>query len=358
MSELYVGTEKGLQVLSEDGGRWRVVRTILEDCEISAVVRRADGALLVATRQSGLFRVAPASGAVAPIGSGVLPKGLRCIAVSPQDPDCLFVGCEPTAIYRSADGGGTWNECRGVAELARQRDWKYPVPFIPPHIRHILVDRADPRRIYASGQIGGVLRSEDGGETWHDVVKDLDPDVHTLAQDPENAQVLYASTGGGGFVGGPTPPPEPQGYPLYRSGDAGRTWRSMSSAFTRRHSVPLHIYPKEPSTLVAAAASDNPGVWRKRPEGADAVIMVSRDSGDTWTQLRGEGLPATFPTMVEAIETDHAGTGRVYLGVGGEGTKMLPPGERKGAVFYADRLEGPWHKVPAELPVVFTLTPG
>lgn len=356
MGKLYVGTERGLEILSERPDGWRAERTILPDLEIGAVSKRADGRLLVATRKAGLFEVDPETGAVASVGEGVLPKGLRCIAVSPHDPDCIFIGCEPTAIYKSSDGGKSWRECHGVAEIAKQRDWKYPVPFIPPHIRHILVDRVQPQRIYAAAQIGGVLRSEDGGETWHDVVDDLDPDVHTIVQDAQHPDVLYAATGGGGYVGVPSPPPPPAGYPLYRSEDAGKTWRSISSSFSRRHSVPLHLFPNEPSTLVAAVASDNPGLWRQRPEGADAVLLVSRDGGESWNQLT-DGLPTTFTIMVEAIETDLRNGGRTYIGIGGEGTKMLPPEKRLGSVYYTERLDGPWQRLPHEFPAVFTLTP-
>jgi hypothetical protein len=358
MQTIYVGTEKGLYVLSEVAGEWIVAGTLLPECEISSVAKRNGGqSLLVGTRQKGLFHVVPNVGTVLPVAPDVLPKGIRCIATAPDDDDCLYVGCEPAAIYKSTDGGRSWKECEGAAALARSRNWKYPVPFIPPHIRHILVDREDPKRIYASAQIGGVLRSEDGGETWQDVVECIDPDVHAVAQHPANAQVLYASTGAGGFVGGPNPPPAPQGYPLYRSDDAGKSWSCITSGFTRRHSVPLHFYPKEISTIVIAAASDNPGVWWKRPQGADAVLMVSRDSGKSWTQLAAPGLPEAFHTMVEAIETEAGPSGRTYVGIGGEGTKMLPADKRSGAIFYAERLEGPWMQIPKPLPVVFSVTP-
>jgi hypothetical protein len=355
MSRLLVGTEKGLELLMERATGWDCEWTQLQGTEVSAILKRGGGRLLVGTRQSGLFALDPARGSAEPVGASVLPKGVRCIAVSPQNPDCLYVGFEPTAIFKSIDGGRSWQECREAAAIGISRGWKYPVPFIAPHIRHILVDRVEPRRVYAAAQVGGVLRSEDGGETWQDVVDGIDPDVHAIAQDPQRPETLYASTGGGGRIGELEPPPPPRGYPLYRSDDAGRTWRNISATFTRRHSVPIHVYPREPSTLVAAVASGSPGKWRARPEGADAVLLASRDSGAHWERIEN-GLPQTFPIMVEAIETDPA-DGRVYLGIGGEGTKIMPAEKRHGAIYYADRLDGPWRALPRIFPPICALTP-
>lgn len=355
MNKLYVGTEQGLEILSERADGWRVDRTILGDYEIDCVVKRADGTLLVATRQAGLFHVDPDAGSAQRMGGDTLPKGIRCIAVAPDNPDRMFVGCEPTAMYKTEDGGRTWEELDSISAMAKLRNWKYHVPFIPPHIRFILIDRANPQRICAAVQIGGVLRSEDGGKSWVDVTDSLDPDVHAIAQDPEDPDVLYAATGGGGPIGGPHPPVAPYGFPLYRSNDAGKTWHIISSDFFRRHAVPVHVYPKENGTIVAGAAQGTPNSWRDRPEGANAVLVVSKDRGRTWSEIR-DGLPPSFPVMVEAIETELKPNGRTYIGIGGEGTKMLPPDRHKGAVYYAQRLEGPWAKLPKDFPVIFTLT--
>ena len=355
MNKVYVGTEKGLRILSERDDGWHVDRTVLGEFEISAVAKQANGkSLLVTTRQGGLFEVEPETGSAQPIGAGVLPKGLRCVAISAADPDCIFVGSEPPSIFKSADGGKNWEECRAVAELAQKRNWRYHVPHLPPHIRQILIDRNNPQRVYAAVQIGGFLRSEDGGKTWEDVADSLDPDVHAIAQDPDNPDVLFATTGSGGPIGGPHPPASPHGFPLYRSADAGKNWEIISSTFGRRHGMALHLSPTEGDTIITSVGADTPAQWR-RPEGANAVLMLSPDRGRTWRQVKG-GLPQSFPLMIEAIDTETKPAGRTYFGIGGEGTKVLPPEQHMGAVYYADRLDGPWVKLPQDFPVVFTIT--
>jgi photosystem II stability/assembly factor-like uncharacterized protein len=354
MKRVYVGTERGLELMAEGNAGWQSEGTVLADYEISAVTKRADGRLYVATRQAGLFLVDPQSREAAPVGAGQLPAGLRCVAVSPTNSDIMFVGCEPAAIFKSTDGGTNWSECLAVKELAQQRKWQYHIPQIPSHIRQILVDRRSPQRLYAAVQIGGVILSEDGGASWQDVTDSLDPDVHAITQDRDNADVLYASTGGGGPMGGPHPPVAPAGFAFYRSKDAGKTWNTISAGLGRSHAVPLHLHPGAEAVLVAAAARGTPPDWR-RPEGADAILLVSRDRGESWSQLK-DGLPTSFPIMVDSIDTENAPHGRTYLGIGGEGTKVLPPEMHRGSVYYADGLDGTWQKLPREFPVVYTVT--
>jgi photosystem II stability/assembly factor-like uncharacterized protein len=74
--------------------------------------------------------------------------------------------------------------------------------------------------------VGGVLLSEDGGESWRDVRDPIDMDVHSVVFDPVNSSTLYAATGGGENFPAPTPPPK--GRPLYRSQDGGKSWASIT----------------------------------------------------------------------------------------------------------------------------------
>jgi len=357
MKRLFVGTERGLHLLTETGEGWRLDHCVLPDLEIGAVARRpGDGRLFVATRKAGLFLVDPQTGVAETVGEGVLPRGIRCIAIAPGAPHVVVLGCEPAAMYRSVDGGVTWSECGAVAELARARGWQYHIAQIPAHIRQILIDRRTPERVVAAVQIGGVILSEDGGRTWTDVTASIDPDVHALVQDREDADILYATTGGGGPIGGPHPAVPPNGYALYRSRNGGRDWEPMSAGMDRQHAVPIHSCPQGANVLLAAVARGTPPQWR-RPGGAEAILVVSRDRGATWSQIGG-GLPASFETMIDSIDAEAAPGGRTYLGIGGEGTKVLPPDRHRGFVYYADDLDGPWLRLPREFPTVFTVTAG
>lgn len=360
MTDLLVGTDRGLLVLKENGGAWDIAAKYLDGLEINGVAREKSGTVLVATRTKGLHRLNVASGQVARLGADVLPDKTRCVAVSPQDTRKIFVGSEPAGIFVSTDGGQSWRENKQVAQMNLDRGWKFPIPVIGSHIRHILIDSQDGRYVYAAVQVGGLLRSEDGGETWQVVDQGLDPDVHQLVQHPVDSRVIYAICGSGGYPGKPGdfstyPPPFPQGRPLYRSQDRGKTWDCISKDFKRAYGVPMTAIAGTPPILFAAVARDIPPFWANRPEKADAVLIRSEDDGNSWCEV--DGLPAPFGIMIEVIEVDAKYGNRVFIATGGEGMKMLPENERKGQVFYSSGGKGAWKRIPMDFPSVFTVTP-
>jgi photosystem II stability/assembly factor-like uncharacterized protein len=357
MSDLLVGTSNGLLAVSENGG-WRVKGHYLQGQDIAQVARTADPqTFLVASHGGGLTRLNVESGAVEPVGAGVLPEGIRCVAVAPSDPNTIFIGTEPVGIFVSRDGGRSWSECEEVARMAQRLKWGYPVPSVQPHIRDIVIDRSNPNRLFAAVQVGAVIVSEDGGKTWRDTGGQMDADVHSVVQDPSDPSVLYACAGGGGSLTMATldqyPPPLPEGRPIYRSKDSGRSWECISLDFERTYGVSLRVHPRDPALLLAAVGRGIPPFWRKRPERADAVVVVSRDRGKTWSQST-EGLPGHFALMVEAIEIGPGPRHRAFIGTGGEGMKVAdgPQGE----IYVSDEVEHGWHRIPLDFPSIATLT--
>jgi len=317
MSELYLGTKAGVWAAIERGDRWEVVRQFAPDSQVNQLIY--DGprtTLYAATQNAGLLEIRLASGTLERLGAEAFPTAVRSVALS-RDGRRMYVGTEPMGFYWSDDGGQIWAESAQLKQLGIERDWKFPATAIPvtePHIRDIVVSAFDPNRIYAAAQVGGVLRSDDGGVTWIDSFEGIDPDVHSLVEHPLDRDTLYAAAGGGGFPGSPYPPPLPQGRPFYVSHDAGLTWNCISSDFERTYSVPLRIDRLHPNVMLGAVARGTPGSWLRRPEGADGVLMLSTDAGSTWERITGN-LPERFAQGVEAIEFEGNGSQRVFVGV-------------------------------------------
>jgi photosystem II stability/assembly factor-like uncharacterized protein len=353
MANLYAGTGDGFYTLVENGG-WRVASRSLEGTEIAQIAPEpGKPTVLVATRGQGLVRIDPTSGRATRLGQDVLPERVRC-ATAVGDGRRIYAGTEPVGIFTSDDAGATWRECAEVARMAGQLKWTYPVPTVPPHIRDIVVDRANPARMAAAVQVGSVIVSDDAGATWRHITG-LDADVHNLAQDPRAADVLYASAGGGGAVDMKSmdkyPPPLPEGRPLYRSRDFGKSWECISLDFDRTYSVAIRVHPGDSNTLVAALGRDIPPFWAKRAEQADSVLMVSRDRGKTWSRA-ADGLPGCFKSMIEAVT--FAPDGRAYLGTGGAKLDGHVP-DMDGGLYMSDEVDRGWRRVPVDLPAVTSL---
>jgi hypothetical protein len=269
----------------------------------------------------------------------------------------VYVGTEPAGVYWSDDGGASWQGSAQVEQLAGERAWKYPVPSVPPHIRDVVVSSHRPDRIYAAVQVGGLLRSEDGGRTWADSVAGIDPDIHAITEHPREPDVVYAATGAGGYPDAADfPPPFPQGRPYYVSHDAGRTWRCISRDFDRTYertyALSLQLDRQRPDVLLGALAAGTPGKWRRRPEGADAILVLSNDGGATWREVHGASLPPRFRQMVQAIARDDHTPSRVFIGTGGNTSSA---GAREAEVYYSARPEAEWQRLPVDFPSINAL---
>jgi hypothetical protein len=142
------------------------------------------------------------------LGEKVLSDKVRALALDPSNPETIYVGTEPPALWKSEDGGNSWREIAGVNRLAKEKRWTYPVPVIQPHVRCIAIDPNNPKKLCLAAQVGGILLSEDEGESWRDVRYPIDLDVHSVTFGSDGGNLLYAATGGGENFPDPTPPPK------------------------------------------------------------------------------------------------------------------------------------------------------
>jgi photosystem II stability/assembly factor-like uncharacterized protein len=354
MKAILVGTLDGVfKVTQTSVGGWQVASKNLPGMEVNVLALRPDkrGVVYAGIRGGGLFRSDDAGGNWRRLGEKALSDKVRALAIDPSNPERVYVGTEPPALWKSEDGGTRWRELSGVRQLAVARRWTYPVPAIQPHIRSIAVDPRNSRKLCLAAQVGGLLLTDDGGDSWSDVRYPIDMDVHSVIFDPKSGAVLYAATGGGENFPDPTPPPK--GRPLYRSQDGGRTWESITDSLARTYSVPVRVHPINSQMLFLGVAEEPPPLWLERPTKANGALMRSADGGATWQQLAG-GFPNPYESMIECIDFDPETPDHVFVGTGGEGARYIKL--NKGEVFHSSDQGDHWQRLPLDFPIIYALT--
>ncbi len=220
---------------------------------------------------------------------------LSSLAVDPTDPDHVLAGMEPAALYRSRDGGRSWEEDSGIRRMSGENGWSVPWSNAQGHIRSIAFDPMEPRRIYLAVEVGGIVRTEDGGKQWENVHGGIHDDVHSVGVNPADGAVVYAATR----------------YGFGRSEDFGRTWTRTDRFEGAGYARPLAVDPTVAGRLFTAAAKVTPNDF-DRPEGSECGIFRSLDGGRTWSHLV-HGLPARFKPYVDSIDLDPANPDHVVL---------------------------------------------
>ena len=91
------------------------------------------------------------------------------------------MGTEPTAFYRSDDGGESWEKMSSLNNLKSSTSWSFPPRPWTSHVRWIEPDKTKSGYVYVAIEAGALVQSHDGGKTWIDKVDGGPYDTHTLA---------------------------------------------------------------------------------------------------------------------------------------------------------------------------------
>jgi photosystem II stability/assembly factor-like uncharacterized protein len=307
-SILYIGTDEGVVVArSKDNVSWQIAERGLRQWEVTelAVSEPSPNKVFAGTRGDGVWASADfGKNWVKPSYGRRGPGKVRSVTIDPHEPKRIYAGCEPIDIFVSEDGGKHWQRLDSVRALPFIDGLTFPLSTTEPHVRDVTVDPKNPDILYVALQLGSIIKSTDRGGSWTLLDKNIDCDVHVILIDPSSPQRLTVATGGHDSRLGNS-----AGRALYVSGDAGATWTPTAMNFTQNYAVPLIRDPHDANRLYSALANGTAGRWRKRESGAEAVMIRSRNGGESWEAI-GRGIDGReFP---EAIAADVVSPGRVH----------------------------------------------
>ena len=259
--------------------------------------------LYVGTTDEGIFKSEDGGGTWEKL-SGIEHPRITAVAVSPSD-GTVYAGTEPSALFVSHDGGGSWRELEGMRNLPSAPTWSFPPRPWTSHVRAIVLSYTDSDLVVVGIELGGVLRSTDGGETWQDQRPGAQPDCHSLSAHPEANELLYEA-GGGGFA---------------RSTDFGDSWESVDEGMGLHYVWGLAVDAEDPTLVYASAA---PGPYRAHGRSASGAAIYRKVGNGPW-----QAVLESLDVFPYALCADPEAPGAVYAGLG-DGTILRGVGAGEG----------------------------
>jgi len=250
------------------------------------------------------------------------------LAVSPIDARTLFAGTQPAALFRSRDGGRSWSEIASLRAMPGGERWCVPfTPPLPGRARAIALDPTDDARWWVGVEVGGILSTEDAGETWRSVYPGcppdvpVNPDIHQMVLHPARPGLLFASTGYGRMD--QSEPRDKRSAGVFASDDGGKSWRYAWTGVEPRYTRPMCIDHRAPHALTVGASPTTYSSHRDEG-GARAMLYRSDDAGLTWRSL-GDAAHSPSPTNFFGIMPDPEAVGGVLVGTDlGEVWRVTP----------------------------------
>lgn len=252
--------------------------------------------------------------------------------------ETIWVGTQPAGLFFSKDGGDTWAGVDAFNTAPEKDSWCIPVePVLPGRARALVIDRHDPQRMLVGIEVGGIMRSEDGGRSWSMVLPGDNPDLHMIFQHPTEPDVVYASTGYGRLDGVAEMIEGNAG--VFWSGDFGATWEYRWQGITPRYSRPMCVDEMGLTVASAPTAFSN----YKEEGGANAMLFRSDDQGGSWRSLCDDAHSPS-PANFHGLAADPDEPGSVYVGTD------------TGEIWHVNA-DAVWQRVAAELPAVLAICP-
>ena len=212
---------------------------------------------------------------IGPAWGGRVSRG----AGVPGDPSVYYFAAASAGIWKSIDGGSTWKCIFGDQTVSSMGSLA-----IAPSDANVIYAGSGEANIRGNVAAGnGIYKSSDAGKTWTHVWKQ-EGQIGTMVVHPTNAQIAFAAVLGHAF--GPNPE-----RGIYRTTDGGKTWQQVLKKDENTGASDVAIDPNNPNIIFAGMWQARRTPWSLTSGGPGGGLYVSKDGGNTWKQLQGNGLP-------------------------------------------------------------------
>ena len=303
-----VGTNAfGIWRSTDGGDSWtrRMPSGYVEDAARALVVHPRQPHIVYAGTDAGVYRSEDRGAKWERLDSPMNSLQTWTLAIDPVEPDTIFAGTRPSAVFCSRDGGQRWEKLS--MELAE----KTPGVGIP-RVTALTIDPEDHRTVWTGIEVDGVRRSLDGGDTWTTIDGGLDnPDIHDITISVDQPKTILVATND----------------EIYASSDAGESWQR------------LEVLKKFPYTFVRIMAlkEDNPRVIFVGIGNTEwptiGSVQRSGDRGKTWETLPLPGEPNSYITYIATHPSD---------------PNLILAGTFFGELFYSTDGGDSWQKIKQE----------
>jgi photosystem II stability/assembly factor-like uncharacterized protein len=317
---LLLGTPKGAFVLDSDAGRgqWRLSGPMCDGWPIHAIaVEPSTGALLAGGgspwygpavwRSEDMGATWTHSGDGLTYGDGG-PRVATVWNVTTAH-GMVYAGVEPAGLFRSRDGGRTWEHVEGLTNHPTRPEWQPGAGGLCLH--SIVPHPDDPDRMWVAASAVGAFETRDGGATWETRNRGVRADFNPENRYPEFGQCVHklvmAADGGEHLY-------QQNHCGVYRSFDGGRQWEEITPGLPSEFGFPMAAHPRDPLTAwtIPLNGADR---GRYMPD-ASAAVWRTHDGGSSWVRA-GDGLPhqdAYLGVLREAMAVDQRDPVGVYFG--------------------------------------------
>ena len=232
-----------------------------------------------------------------------------------SEPGTLYAGVQPAALFKSADGGETWQEVTGLGQHPTRSEWMPGFGGLCLH--SIALDIQQPGRMWVGISAAGVFRTDDSGASWQPTNRGVRADFnpsdplpewgqcpHKLLPHPAKPGLLYQQNHCG----------------VFRTASNGDEWDDITEGLPSRFGFVLGLHPRDPDTLFVLpedeALGTDVGGGIRYASGARFRVFRSRTGGRDWEPLT-KGLPqehAYIHVLREGMATDSLDPVGVYVG--------------------------------------------